>query len=230
MYLAEYFNTYITNKNPILALGIIVVVNVLAVKFFRKQFMKKPRTFPLGWLLLSILSGLIIPSGVIPAFIIAYRKHCKVGTNEVNAIFDKIMSAPNETLVNQFMEMVKKYNLPNNPKAWNQVRGVWFVVNDCPNISTAKKTEFRNFLMSVGLRLVGNDKNVTDNYNANFNSDMQEEINRQNMELAMEESRKAVTPFDMGGYVQGDGFNPSDTMVADAQREQMNQMNNMNMF
>ena len=208
----------------------VVPLNILAVKFFRKQFMKFPRSFPLGWLLFSILSACVIPFGLIPGFIIAYRKHCKEGTNEMKAVWKKIMVAPNETLVNQFMEMVKKYGLPNHPKAWNQVRGVWFVVNDCPNISTAKKTEFRNFLMSVGLRLVGNDKNVTDNYNANFNSDMQEEINRQNMEWAMEESRKAVTPFDMGGYVQGDGFNPSDTMVADAQREQINQMNNMNMF
>lgn len=29
---------------------------------------------------------------------------------------------------------------------------------------------------------------------------------------AMDESLKAVTPFDHGGYVQGPGFNPSDTM------------------
>ena len=140
------------------------------------------------------------------------------------------MVLPSDILVNEFIDKVQKCGFPNHPTAWNHIRGVWFVVNESSNVSTPKKTEFRNFLMSVGLRLVGNDKNVTDNYNANFNSDMQEEINRQNMELAMEESRKAVTPFDMGGYVQGDGFNPSDTMVADAQREQMNQMNNMNMF
>lgn len=142
----------------------VVPLNILAVKFFRKQFMKFPRSFPLGWLLFSILSACVIPFGLIPGFIIAYRKHCKEGTNEMKTVWEKIMVAPNETLVNQFMEMVKKYGLPNHPKAWNQVRGVWFVVNDCPNISTVKKTEFRNFLMSVGLRLVGNDKNVIDNY------------------------------------------------------------------
>ena len=68
--------------------------------------------------------------------------------------------------------------------------------------------------------------NITHN---NFSLDfMQQEINRQHMEWAMEESRKSVTPFDMGGYLRGDGFNPSDTMAADAFRDQMNQMNNMN--
>ena len=68
-------------------------------------------------------------------------------------------------------------------------------------------------------------------HNFSLNDFMQQEINRQHMEWAMEEGRKSVTPFDMGGYLRGDGFNPSDTMAADAQREQMNQMNNMhNMF
>lgn len=44
---------------------------------------------------------------------------------------------------------------------------------------------------------------------------------------AMNESMKAVTPFDMGGYMMGDGFNPSDTMMADMDR-QMQEMDNMN--
>lgn len=59
-----------------------------------------------------------------------------------------------------------------------------------------------------------------------------EEMQRQQNEWATEEARKAVTPFDHGGYMQGDGFNPSDTMAADAQRQMdnMNNMNNMGMF
>ena len=59
-----------------------------------------------------------------------------------------------------------------------------------------------------------------------------EEMQRQQNEWAAEEARKAVTPFDHGGYMQGDGFNPSDTMAADAQRQMdnMNNMNNMGMF
>lgn len=164
MVFVEYFNTYITQKNPLLALGIVVVVNVLAVKFFKRKFIKRPRSFPLGWLFLSLLSGCVIPSGVIPAFIIAYRKVVKKAGNEFNSVWEEIKVSPTETLVNQLMENIKKYDLPNNPQAWNQVRGVWFIVNDSPNISTAKKTELRNFLMTKGLRLVGNDKNIIDNY------------------------------------------------------------------
>lgn len=41
---------------------------------------------------------------------------------------------------------------------------------------------------------------------------------------AMDESLKAVTPFDHGGYVQGPGFNPSDTFAHDS----MNHMDHMN--
>lgn len=67
------------------------------------------------------------------------------------------------------------------------------------------------------------------------NEEMQrqlDEMQRQQNEWAAEEARKAVTPFDHGGYMQGDGFNPSDTMAADAQRQMdnMNNMNNMGMF
>lgn len=58
----------------------------------------------------------------------------------------------------------------------------------------------------------------------------QQEQNRQFMEWSMNEARKAVTPFDHGGYVMGDGFNPSDTMAADMDRQaqEMNNINNMN--
>ena len=44
------------------------------------------------------------------------------------------------------------------------------------------------------------------------------------MQQAMNEAMRSVTPFDHGGYVQGYGFNPSDTMAQDS----FNQMNNMN--
>ena len=53
---------------------------------------------------------------------------------------------------------------------------------------------------------------------------MNDQFNQQMMQQTMDESWKSVTPFDHGGYVQGDGFNPSDTMAS-----QMNDMNNMNM-
>ena len=57
----------------------------------------------------------------------------------------------------------------------------------------------------------------------------QQMLNQEANRLAMEESMRAVTPFDMGGYVQGYGLNPSDTMAGDAQMN-MNNMNDMGMF
>lgn len=163
---------------------------------------------------------------------------------------DVINNPTEENLLN-LMQCLETSSVNNHPDTWQRLRGLWNVVNKSNRITTPTKEKFIAMLMAKGLYL--NNTNVIDNYgkqrkhqnaktqnnriNANIgnNSDscsddifMQEEMQRQNDEWAMEESRKAVTPFDMGGYVQGDGFNPSDTMAADMQREQMNQMNNMN--
>lgn len=70
-------------------------------------------------------------------------------------------------------------------------------------------------------------KNGFDGFDFSNQQFMMDEMNRQQMEWAMEECRKAGTPFDQGGYMQGYGFNPSDTMAADMQH-QMDSMNNMN--
>lgn len=65
---------------------------------------------------------------------------------------------------------------------------------------------------------------MNDEMNRQTQQQMNDEFNRQAMEQTMNEGWKSVTPFDHGGYVQGAGFNPSDTAA-----QQMNDMNNMNM-
>ena len=70
----------------------------------------------------------------------------------------------------------------------------------------------------------GNNPNYTPQGNPNDNQQMQQQMNDEFNRQAMEEGWKSVTPFDHGGYVQGPGFNPSDTAA-----QQMNDMNNMNM-
>lgn len=65
---------------------------------------------------------------------------------------------------------------------------------------------------------------MNDEFNRQMQQQMNDEFNRQAMEQTMNEGWKSVTPFDHGGYVQGPGFNPSDTAA-----QQMNDMNNMNM-
>ncbi len=62
--------------------------------------------------------------------------------------------------------------------------------------------------------------------NRHMMDEMTRQVNQQSMDFAMEESRKAVTPFDHGGYQQGYGVNPSDTMAGDL-NNMMNNMNNM---
>ena len=50
---------------------------------------------------------------------------------------------------------------------------------------------------------------------------MQQQMQQQGTQHAINEATKSVTPFDHGGYVQGPGFNPSDTM---AHNDMMNHM------
>lgn len=71
------------------------------------------------------------------------------------------------------------------------------------------------------------------NFGEMFNNYMGNAMNTDAMQQSMEEALKAVTPADYGGYVQGDGLNPSDTMAAETQRqmnEMQQQMNNMGMM
>jgi hypothetical protein len=52
----------------------------------------------------------------------------------------------------------------------------------------------------------------------------QQAIHEQFNQWAMHEATKSVTPVDCGGYVQGYGFNPSDTMLRDMDTHQHHQM------
>lgn len=143
--------------------------------------------------------------------------------------FNEVLNNPTEENVTDFMERLHGIN--NHPDSWAKYRGLWNVINRSDKVTTATKEKFLAKLLKIGLHL--NNTRINDNYKPDIEQPdfMQEETNRQFDEQAMEESRKAVTPFDHGGYVQGDGFNPSDTMAADAQRQMdnMNNMNNMNM-
>lgn len=149
-----------------------------------------------------------------------------VSNMSANERFNNVLNNPTEENVTIFMEKLGGIN--NHPDTWSKYRGLWNVVNRSNKVTTATKEKFLAKLMACGLYM--NNTKVNDNYDGSydFNNNMQDEMNRQFNDWSMEESRKAVTPFDHGGYVQGDGFNPSDTMAADAQREQLNQMNNMN--
>ena len=143
--------------------------------------------------------------------------------------FNNVLLNPTEENVTEFMERLHGIN--NHPDSWSRYRGLWNVINRSDKVTTATKEKFLAKIMALGLHI--NNTRVNNNYDASYehNNYMQEKMNRQFNEQTIGEARKAVTPFDHGGYVQGDGFNPSDTIASDAQRqmEKMNNMNNMNM-
>lgn len=60
-----------------------------------------------------------------------------------------------------------------------------------------------------------------------FNEQFMQNTTMESMNFTMEESLKSVLPFDYGGYLLGEGVNPSDTMVAEMNNIMMNDMNNM---
>ena len=141
----------------ILPLVILVVVTLLTKDWLYRMMEKNPGSVSL----IAVLCFIFVYP--IPAYIIAYRKY----SANRKAVDDELVgldTEPTEELVDKYIEAVKKYGISNTPQNWNVVRGIWFVVNESSDITTEKKKELRNLLMSKGLRLVGNDKNVIDNY------------------------------------------------------------------
>lgn len=194
------------------------------VKFFRTI-----RYLPLlGKILLCCLG----PIGIV-LLVMSYVMESGFQTNEK---FQAVLNNPCDYTVNDLLDNLSNspYGINNHPDTWQRVRGLWNVVNRSDKVTTPTKEKFLAQLLSMGLYL--NNTKVNDNFNPDTqqtnNDFMQEEMNRQFNQQAMEESLKAVTPADHGGYVQGDGFNPSDTLAADAARQaqSMNDMNNMGMF
>lgn len=182
-------------------------------------------------LLVKILSSIVFPP-LIPFWMIIWviKKFLKPlvdFSSKENEAFTTLVNNPNEENARAYIELMQnkpKVTLQpeNNPNAWAVLREKWQIINHSCKIPSDMKKAIFNILTAQGLYV--NNSKIVNNFSGN------EEMQRQQNEWAAEEARKAVTPFDHGGYMQGDGFNPSDTMAADAQREQMNNMNNMGMF
>jgi len=139
------------------ALVVVVLLNIVVTNILYKIFIKGTKNGCL-YLMLCIVTVVLIPS-----FFLALYKCKRTMTKETEPL-KGIEYAPTEPLVDKYMELIEKYGIDNTPQSWNKVRGIWFVVNESPDIPTEKKRILRNFLMTKGLRLVGNDKNIIDNY------------------------------------------------------------------
>ena len=75
-----------------------------------------------------------------------------------------VSNSTDNASVDRFLTYVKQWGFCNEPQQWNQLRGAWFIVNECSNVSTAKKKELRDYLITNGLRLNNSEKQIIDNY------------------------------------------------------------------
>lgn len=95
-----------------------------------------------------------------------------------------------------------------------------------------KNTEAMNFnhflLTNINNFMASSHDFMNDsNHINNMNQQMQQNfMNQQMQQQFINFSMQSVTPFDHGGFIQGNGFNPSDTMAH--QMHEMHTMNHMN--
>ena len=134
----------------ILIVSIGIIDYILMVKF------KKQKT-----------AFIITYATIFPGFfasMIAYGMYSVKFKKVLNKNCKKVSFEPNDNSVDVFLNYVKQWGLYNHPEQWNQVRGVWFVVNESSNVSTIKKKELRDYLIINGLKLHNSEKQIIDNY------------------------------------------------------------------
>ena len=141
----------------LISLSVIILLNIVVKNAIYKSLLKGNSVLG-GFALICFLTVFLIPG-----FFLGIKKYSAEIKAE-GAELEKVEVDPTEAQVDKYIELVQKYGISNNPQSWNKVRGFWFIANESPYVTTEKKTKLRNFLMSKGLRLVGNDKNVIDNY------------------------------------------------------------------
>jgi hypothetical protein len=93
------------------------------------------------------------------------------------------------------------------------------------NMSPEDRTKFINSLDDKSKSYYDYGMDQMDQMNQWQFQQQVEEFNR----FSMEEGMRSVTPFDHGGYVMGNGFNPSDTVAFEHQNSQVDHsFNTMN--
>ena len=49
---------------------------------------------------------------------------------------EMVSKLPSDSSVDVFINYVKQWGFYNHPEQWNQIRGVWFIINESSNVST----------------------------------------------------------------------------------------------
>ena len=111
-------------------------------------------------MLLFVLVFLSIP---VIIFILIVRKNKNI-ENEYSTFYNRIASNPSDAAADELIAFHTKRICINEPMYWNKLRAVWFAFNESSNVTTAKKTQLKNFLMLKGLNMHHNDAQIIDNY------------------------------------------------------------------
>lgn len=78
--------------------------------------------------------------------------------------YASIAANPSDSAVDTLIDFHQKNICIDEPNCWNQLRAVWFAINESPNVTTAKKTQLKSFLMLKGLTMHHKDAQIIDNY------------------------------------------------------------------
>jgi len=136
----------------------------------------------------------------------------------------------NETKNEDFIKNAAQYFEDNGKFRFDDLKDI----NDYTNFNQMMNHNVQDFIRTQNQI---NQQQMQMNMQNQMNQQMQHQLQSQ-MDLQMQQqinkafndfSMKSVTPFDHGGFVQGQGFNPSDTMAAEMNnmnRETNNQMTN----
>ena len=140
---------------------LIVLLVILQYLIFIKI---KKYNFVMGCVGISLLLLLISGFSVFVSSIVAFFLYAVKFEKTKRKTFDTIIKNTDSNSPDILMKYINSYGIINYPESWNKVRGVCFSINESSQVPTDKKRELRDFLTTKGLRLVGNDKNVIDNY------------------------------------------------------------------
>ena len=147
---------------PIIYIAIVLIFCVPIIKIEVKlleKIHKKTKTLPLAsWT--GVILGLITPY----VGFVALGKYLYNFTKLRTSIYTETSKNPTIENVDKLIDFADSYTMLNQPKYWNQLRSVWFAVNESSNVPTNKKKELKQVLMLKGLTMHHNDAQIIDNY------------------------------------------------------------------
>ncbi len=111
--------------------------------------------------------GLIITLATFPILFVGPIAYISVSIKlgkERGKLYNEVAAMPSDDRVDDLITYINKHGCVNDPQSWNQLRAVWFAINESPNVTTQKKNEVKSFLMLRGLAMHHNDAKVIDNY------------------------------------------------------------------